>query len=70
MIGALRRQPCEDRDIQGNCEGKVKAKIGVVQPQAKKHQRLPENQKLEGVSKDPLQVSEGTWPANTLISGF
>lgn len=62
-----------ETSTQGECHVKMKAEVQEMLLQTKECQRLPEiHQKLQERhgTVSPMQLSEGTNPADTLVLGF
>lgn len=73
MTGLLiRKQPCDNRDIQGQCHVTVKAEIGVMQLEARECQWLPANPQNPGGGKGgfPYMFQRETWPHRYLDFGL
>ena len=67
----IKRLPCRDRHTLGKHHVTTKAKIGVMQLQAKEHQKLLVNPQILGICKEvSLYMSEGAQPYYNLEFGL
>lgn len=71
MAGVLiTRWPCEDRDMEEECQVMMKAETGVTQLHVKECQRWPANYEKTRKEGFPYRFQRGHASANSLVSDF